>query len=580
MIAVIAVSALSASARGGCETSAGEGRLTGMRAGTFASPSSTAPRPRVGLWVAGILAFLLLSVAAALRADAAEASRRETLDAPRELKSLAVKVVNGEISVSAGPRFSATVELKATAPTKEEADRLLGGTKVRLENAGGDVTLVADEPWAHARSSGGERDDAAPSRRNVKSAGHVEVRWTIVLPAATPLTAGSVNGAVSVRGIEARLDLSTVNGGVEVAGARGDLTARTVNGGIEGTFAALPPSVRVDVETVNGGVVLRFPASAGFSLSARTMNGEIVSTFPLPAQRAEERVRREAERARRAAEKAGREARSHPPEGTPAPDGSVPSIDRAEVEAEVEREMAEVEREMAHLSEEASRHGDEIARAAANVNRSYEGSVGAGGARVHASTLNGKIAILGGDAPVSSARSLLPGRHARVVTVPPVPPVPPSAGEAGGLVRGDVAGDIYTSLPYGDVDLGRVSGHVKVTTSAGRIRVREAGKGAELVSSGGDVKIDRVQGDLVAVTSGGDVTAGPVSGSARLETSGGDLKLASAGGRSSRGAAVETSRSVPRRVLFASRPPVGSSTRPSPRRRSPAPACSLRARAT
>lgn len=579
------------------ETSGPLGRPPVMRAGSAFDPSRPA-RPtvpsslRLGLWVAGILSFLLLSFVAALRADAAEATRKQTLEAPAEVRSVDVKNVNGDVSVTAGPRFSATVDLKATASSKEKADELLAGTKVRLENSAGEITLLVEEPGARVTKSrsGHGWSVTYPEGGGSRHGSRVEARWTVVLPSAIPLSVSSVNGAVATTGLEGTLDLTTVNGAVKVTGARGALKARTVNGRIEGSFASLPAASGADLETVNGEILLRVPASASFALSARTMNGEIVSTFPLPeraprseaarmrsdqehVRREEERARRELEKAHRDLERRQRDAARQQADSSPSAGEVLSESDRVEIQAEVARAMAEVEREMAHLSEELSREGAELARVGMDLNRSYEGTVGAGGAKVRLATLNGRIALLGGDAPLSAAHSLVAGRRTRVWSVPPVPPVPPTApnappaprtpyapvapappaagvapvppvppvspaapvppglpGEGGDVVRGDVSGDFYSSLPHGDVQLGRVSGHVKVTTSAGWIRVRGAGKGAELVSSGGDVTIERVDGDLVAVTAGGDVKAGPVSGSARLETAGGDVRLASAGG--------------------------------------------------
>jgi hypothetical protein len=102
--------------------------------------------------------------------------------------------------------------------------------------------------------------------------------------------------------------------------------------------------------------------------------------------------------------------------------------------------------------------------------------------------------------------------------------------EEGSIVRGDIDGDFSTTLPFGDIQLGRVSGAVRVVTYGGQIRVADAGKGADLSTSGGDIQIDGVQGDLRAITHGGEVHIGRVSGNAKLETMGGDVGLESCGG--------------------------------------------------
>ena len=100
----------------------------------------------------------------------------------------------------------------------------------------------------------------------------------------------------------------------------------------------------------------------------------------------------------------------------------------------------------------------------------------------------------------------------------------------GSIVRGDIDGDFSTTLPFGDVQVGRVAGNVRIVTYGGQIRVADAGKGADLSTSGGDIRIDGVRGDLRAVTNGGEVRVGRVTGDAKLETMGGDVDLTSCGG--------------------------------------------------
>jgi DUF4097 and DUF4098 domain-containing protein YvlB len=100
----------------------------------------------------------------------------------------------------------------------------------------------------------------------------------------------------------------------------------------------------------------------------------------------------------------------------------------------------------------------------------------------------------------------------------------------GSIIRGNIEGDFSMTLPFGDVQLGKVAGSVRILTYGGQIRVEDAGKGADLSTSGGDIEIQGVRGDLRAVTHGGEVRVGNVSGDAKLETMGGDVDLTSCGG--------------------------------------------------
>jgi DUF4097 and DUF4098 domain-containing protein YvlB len=131
------------------------------------------------------------------------------------------------------------------------------------------------------------------------------------------------------------------------------------------------------------------------------------------------------------------------------------------------------------------------------------------------------------------APSVQPAPRPPAVPRPPRPPHAPHADSdlpEGSIIRGDIDGDFSTTLPFGDVKLGKVAGAVRIVTYGGEIRVADAGKGADLSTSGGDISIDGVRGNLRAVTHGGEVRVGNVTGDAKLETMGGDVDLKSCGG--------------------------------------------------
>jgi DUF4097 and DUF4098 domain-containing protein YvlB len=504
-----------------------------------------APTRRVLLWVALISGFLLLSFAAALHAGAeglpGSATRRQEFNASGTLRSLSVDALNGSVEVVAGPAFAATVDLTARARTDREARRILDETQCRFVNEDGELTLVTEPPGVRVRRT---KEGGLSVRARETDGFRVEARYRITLPAAVALDASVVSGPVSVRGIAADLKLSTVNGKIEVSGARKGLKVNTVNGSVDVAFAVLPKGAEVELKAVNGNLLLKLPSAAAFTFHGRTMSGEIVSTFPFPAR--------------------GRAGETPEPEGVRV-DRERIVVEKAKVVAEKETvrrsagdalpaaELADLERSMAEMSRELAHMGAEMARVTVlDLNRSYEGTVGGGGALVRMSNLSGRIAVLAEGTAESQAKPLLAARHAKIVEVtpaprmarassvpaphlampvppePPEPPEPPDFGRP--VVRGDVAGDFVATDVQGDVRLGRVSGKVKVTTQWGEIRVASAGKGAELSTAGGEISIDAVTGDLTTTTMGGEIRAGSVSGDARLSTSGGDIVVKAAGG--------------------------------------------------
>ena len=539
-------------------------RLTGMN-------SHTTSRDRISLWIVLAVGLALLAVAAISRADDySAAARRTDRFSGAGLTRLSLENVGGDIRVSAGAAFSATADVTVRADTPALAKKYLDATRIELRNdGGGSFSLVTEEPGARVSRHGGGWDIEV-HRRGARF--RVEARFAVTVPAAAAVDVHTVNGNVSTDGIGGAINARSVNGRVRISGARRDVTAHTVNGAIEASLAELPHGTRIDAETVNGAIELRLPPRAAFDFRGHTMNGDIVSTFPLPFHEIPdqtERMRAEREKVRAEQEKLRREIRMRKEHARKDDDG------------DVDIDLSGLDEGLYELSQELARIGPEIAAAVSqSLNHTYQGSVGGGGADVRCSTLNGRIAVLAEGTSDERAKSLLPrrgrGTHeapeppeppeapavpvpAPSVLRPPRPPRAPRAGvnggveggvaggvrggipggvrggvpggiEEGSIVRGDIAGDISTTLPFGDVQLGKVSGAVRIVTYGGQIRVAEAGKGADLSTSGGDIQIDGVHGDLRAITHGGELRVGRVTGDAKLETMGGDVDLASCGG--------------------------------------------------
>ena len=512
---------------------------------------------RVLVWTLVIAALALLTLAAGLRAQAdeerwgAKATRTENFNASGNLKSLAVETVNGRVDVTAGTAFSAEVTVTVWAATDADAKKALADVKTRFDNENGEMALYTEEPGVSVRRSG--------RGWNVHS-NHDNPRWRseavyrVTVPAGLAVNVSAVNGGVTVTGVAAPLELTTVNGKIALAGARRGARLNTVNGAINATFAELPKGTDLDVRTVNGAIALTLPAGAGFHLEGHTMSGEILSSFALPspatpeATREKDEIKASREKVKAEQRKVREEIRRKEKEKARDHEDEDIVVDLSELN----EAMAELNREMADLSREMSRS------ITLNLNRTYEGTVGDGGANVRVSNLNGRILILADGTTEAQAKRLTSPKASRVVTIPPVPgvprivvhehppapvppvsPVPPSAHPAPpippdpwgrAVVVGDVSGDYAPEMASGDVTVGSVSGHATITTRSGQIRLRAAGKGAELSTAGGDIRVDSVTGEFKATTFGGDIRAGAVSGDARLETSGGDVVVRSSGG--------------------------------------------------
>jgi len=76
---------------------------------------------------------------------------------------------------------------------------------------------------------------------------------------------------------DARVDASTVNGELRVEGTSGEIRARTTNGDVE----AFSSAGRVEASTVNGSITVRTTSPSSEGLEYETVNGSI--TIELPA---------------------------------------------------------------------------------------------------------------------------------------------------------------------------------------------------------------------------------------------------------------------------------------------------------
>jgi len=521
--------------------------------GSFFAPQPTDARrvsPRrdplagPGPWIAFAIGLLIMLLASILRADDAIAKRTDRFNgtlAPRS--TLRVENVSGDVVVSGGREFSAVCNTTVTASTQSRADDALAKTRIVQSRDGDELSLETEWPEMEGerhrdRSKNyvwrGKRSARCPDCR-------INIRFDVVVPPGVVAILHTVNGEVRIQGVDGQLDAQSVNGNVTVRGSRRDVRAQTVNGKVEVAADAAPPGSNFDLKTISGSVSLVLPKDARFDLTASTMNGSIESNFPLPAQAAalppEPPETPQAPKA------------EVPPRAVRTPrrvvidrDGSDTIVDVEQLQKELEEAMKTVDvqvRESMRIVERESHRMKFVIPGG-----EYRGSIGAGGARVRLSNLNGRIAVLAAGAKESDVRQLL-ARRTWTVRVPSVPiPDPqvrvitrPRAVQAPRarrhtevdpdeeIVKGDVSGDFIATEGAGSYRIGRVGGKVTILTHSGEIHVASAAGPADLKSYGGDIEIGPVGGELRAQTLAGDIRAGNVAGAAVAQTSGGDIRI-------------------------------------------------------
>jgi hypothetical protein len=106
---------------------------------------------------------------------------------------------------------------------------------------------------------------------------HVHVPYRVLLG-----RIGTVNGSVIVRGVEGGGELRSVNGNIEVSNSSGRFSEKTTNGDIRLELHQLLEGGPMNLETVNGSVLLGLPAGAKADLKVLSMNGDVYSELPVP----------------------------------------------------------------------------------------------------------------------------------------------------------------------------------------------------------------------------------------------------------------------------------------------------------
>ena len=167
--------------------------------------------------------------------------------------------VNGSIEVDGWNRDE--VEVRAVKVAKTGSPDL---SQVQI-----DVQSLPSRLLVHTRYPQGEGAEVA-------------VEYHIYVPSRILLSnVETVNGSVLVHGIEGRGELHSVNGNVEVLKSAGRFSAKTTNGNVRLELSELGDGAPMNVETVNGSVVLGLPASARANLRVLNLNGDFSSELPV-----------------------------------------------------------------------------------------------------------------------------------------------------------------------------------------------------------------------------------------------------------------------------------------------------------
>ncbi len=175
--------------------------------------------------------------------------------------SFALENVNGSVQVEGWSRDEVEVSAVKTATRSDSRD--VSQVKIEVDDSHPGQVAV------HTRYPQGEGAEVAVEY-------HVHVPYRILLGSIE-----TVNGSVTVRGVEGGGELRSVNGNVEVFDSSGRFSEKTTNGNLRLELRQLMAGGPMNLETVNGSVVLGLPEGARADLKVLAMNGDFYSELPV-----------------------------------------------------------------------------------------------------------------------------------------------------------------------------------------------------------------------------------------------------------------------------------------------------------
>ena len=169
--------------------------------------------------------------------------------------------VNGKITAESTDGAEVIVEGRRTAKASSDEAAKENLAKLEIREEVGESTV---------------RVESRPPRFSGGFNGH-EIEWTIKVPKGVIVDLRTTNGGVRLNNLSNEIHAKTTNGGVHGENITPSIIeASAVNGGVEFNLGSpLDATDSVDLETVNGGVILEMPSESKATITARCVNGGV-----------------------------------------------------------------------------------------------------------------------------------------------------------------------------------------------------------------------------------------------------------------------------------------------------------------
>ena len=180
-----------------------------------------------------------------------------------------IENINGDVHVNVWDQAS----VKVDAVKRAYSQKRLSEVTIDVQSAP-DMLKIKTRYPEDRTYDGRNREDSFAS-----------VEYTLTLPRSAQLDgADLVNGSLNIEGVQGDVRANLVNGTVRASGLGGDVKLSTVNGSIEANVAALGSAKGVQLNSVNGAIVLIVPAGASADIKASTVHGKITNDLGLKVE--------------------------------------------------------------------------------------------------------------------------------------------------------------------------------------------------------------------------------------------------------------------------------------------------------
>ncbi|WP_286235284.1 DUF4097 family beta strand repeat-containing protein [Thalassotalea sediminis] len=210
-----------------------------------------------------LAASLLLATSSVMADITDEVNKSFTVNATSEFR---LNNVNGEVEIQGWDKNV----IEVTATISADNERARNRIEVQMEENSRGVTVET-----HYKKGDW----------NKHSSGSVD--YQVMVPVGTKLSEIElVNGSLTVENVSGMMKLQTVNGAIDASGLANNSEVSSVNGSVELIYHSVSDSLNdINIETVNGRVILVLPEEISADVEVETMHGSIKNDFGLSAKK-------------------------------------------------------------------------------------------------------------------------------------------------------------------------------------------------------------------------------------------------------------------------------------------------------